>query len=328
MTVLEDQLYAARARVEALEPDDHSEGARRTLEAFGGWCRALGLWEEALKAYDRGLRLCEPENDPTEVSRFLTWKSNVFFHSGIYGRAVEFATQAVSVSPTDLEKAGRMSYFLGLPHLMLGDISNYVSLQQQALDILPTAPEDERERRVAWYRTRLAKGLLLQGDADDARQLIAEQVHAFRQTNPKFGLPWAQLVRGAVEVELSNFAEAEAALAESLSIYERNQQEAYVVDVLTEQSKLAVAQGEPRQAVALAEQAVAEARKGPRVRGGLADTRHLNFALAQAARAYLEIRDRERAAAAYDEALRLAAATNRGLIMRDLLRLGISKALR
>ena len=168
----------------------------------------------------------------------------------------------------------------------------------------------------------------MQGDADGAQELIAEQVHAFRQSNPKFGLPWAQLVRGAVEVELGNFAEAHAALAESLSIYERNQQEAYVVDVLTEQSRLAMAQGGPQQAVDIAERAVAEARKGPRMREGLADTRHLNFALAQAARAYLAVHDQDGGAAAYDEALGLAAATNRGLIMRDLLRLEMPKTIR
>jgi tetratricopeptide (TPR) repeat protein len=328
MTKLQEQLNSARGRVEALIPDDNSEEAKRSLEHLGASCRALGLWDEALKAFDRCLQLCERKKDWAGVSGSLIWKSNVFYHRGIYGRAIELATNAISVSPTDLEKADRMSYYLAMPHLMLGDISKYVSLQDQALDFLRTAPEDERDVREPWYRSRLAKGQLLQGDSDGARRLIAEQGHRFRQSNPKFGLPWAQLVRGAVELELGNFAEANAALAESLSIYEQNQQEAYVVDVLTEQSRLSLAQEDLQQAVEIAGRAVAEGRKGPRMREGLADTRHLNFALAQAARAYSAVHDKDRGAAAYDEALGLAAATNRGLIMRDLLRLEVTKAVR
>lgn len=322
MTKLQKMLDACKAELEALRPDDHSEEAKRSIARLGGGYRALGLWKEALAAFDRGLRLCKEDDDLSGISGFLTWKSNVFFHSGQYGRAIELATRAVSASPTELAKAGRMSYYLALPHLLLGDLEKYVLLEEEAICMLAAAADDEQYRRLAWYRSRLARGLHLHGRSAEARELIVEQVGKLRQLNPKFGLPWAQLVRGAVEVQLGNLAEAEEALAESLSIYRMNQQEAYVVDVLTEQSRLAAARGDSQKAIRLAEEAVGEAGRGPRMSEGLADTRHLNFARAQAARAYLEVEDREQAAAAYDEALRLAAATNRGLIMRDLLRLG------
>jgi len=121
MTKLQEQLNSARARLEALKPDDHSEEAKLSLEHLGASCRALGLWDEALKAFDRCLQLCERKKDWAGVSGSLIWKSNVFCHSGVYGRAIELATQATSVHPTDPEKSNRMSYYLAMPHLMLGD---------------------------------------------------------------------------------------------------------------------------------------------------------------------------------------------------------------
>ena len=148
--------------------------------------------------------------------------------------------------------------------------------------------------------------------------MIEEQVELFRQVNPRYGLPWAQMVQGAIARELGDLPEAHSALEESLSRYKANLQEGYVVDVLTEQSKLAAARGDAPEAARLADEAVTEARRGPRECEGLADTRHLNFALAQAASAHLALGSHERAQIRYQEAMRLAVATSRGLLMRAL----------
>ncbi len=56
MTELRELLEGSKAKVEALQADDHSEEAKRGIAQLGGAYRALGMWDEALETFDRGLR--------------------------------------------------------------------------------------------------------------------------------------------------------------------------------------------------------------------------------------------------------------------------------
>jgi tetratricopeptide (TPR) repeat protein len=129
------------------------------------------------------------------------------------------------------------------------------------------------------------------------------------------------LILGRNLLNLGRPQESEQFLTEALVLFEENGQEGSLVETLVGLSSAAEAMGNSEEARLYADEAVEEAKRGPRKREGLADTRYVNQALIQAAKVYLKLDRRHESIAHYGQAIELAARYNRRLMLAELLRL-------
>lgn len=321
MTPLEKQLNKDKERFEALEPEDRSEEAWKRTTALGASYRALGRWDQALRIFDTGLSQAQEAGETEIASRFLISKSCTFYHMGRYARAIEFATRATVNPIPAVSKAEYISYYLANPYLMLGDLARYLSLQEEAIDLVKLLSDKEEREVLPWTLCRLAKGWDMTGDSERANPVLVDHVAIFRNREHRFGMPFSMLILGENLLHLGKPQESEQFLTEALVLYEANGQEGLLVDTMVALSKAAAAMKNMEEARLYANQAVEEARRGPRKAEGLADTRHLNQALIQAARVYLDLGRKHDSLAFYGEALDLASRSNRRLMLAEILEL-------
>ena len=319
MTPLEKRLDANKDRFEALSREEHSVSAKKCIAKLGGSYRALGLWEDALRIFDIGLSRSRKAGDVDGISEFLTWKSNVHYHMGQYGRAIELATEGLGLEIPDSDRAGRISYYLANPYLMLGDIERYIALQEQALEITKKLPGEILENLEPWILCRLAKGQDMLGVSQKTSPILTEQVQRLRNLKHSFGIPFSLLILGKNLLGLGRLDEAKQTLTESLNLYQKNAQEGFVVDVLVELSEVALAEENCEKAKLHVDRAIEEARKRPRKAEGLGDKRHLNQALVQGAKVYLHLNRRDETLCFHKEALDLALRSNRKLMIAELM---------
>ncbi|TET46472.1 tetratricopeptide repeat protein [candidate division TA06 bacterium] len=325
MTPLEKRLETNKDRFEALSREEHFASAKKCIAKLGGSYRALGLWEDALRVFDIGLSRSLKASDVGGISEFLTWKSNVHYHMGQYGRAIELAAEGLGLEIPDSDRANRISYYLANPYLMLGDIERYIALEEQALEITKKLAGKIPENLEPWILCRLAKGQDMLGVSQKTNPVLTEQVQRFRNLRQTYGIPFSLLILGKNLLGLGKLDEARQTLTESLNLYQKNVQEGFVVDVLVELSEVALTMENCEEARLHVDRAIEEARKGPRKAEGLADKRHLNQALVQGAKVYLRLNGRDRALCFYEEALDLALESNRKLMITELL--GLQKTL-
>ena len=321
MTPLEKQLKQDKGRFEALKPEDHSEEARGRMTALGASYRALGMWDQALRVFSSGLSSAQRVGDTEDTSGFLISMSCTFYHMGHYARAIEYATRATVLPISDLSKAKYVSYYLANPYLMLGDLARYVALQEEAINFTKLLSDKEERECVPWFLCRLARGWDMTGDSERANPVLVDHVAIFRNMEHRFGMPFSMLVLGENLLHLGKPQESEQFLTEALVLYEANGQEGLLVDTVIALSKAAAAMKNMEEARLYADQAVEEARRGPRKAEGLADTRHLNQALIQAAQVYLKLKRKHESLTFYGEALDLASRSNRRLMLAEILRL-------
>jgi len=321
LTPLEKELKQNRECVEALEPGDTSEDARKSITSLGAAYRALGMWEEALRTFDTGLSRAEEAEDPEATSRFLISRSCTFYHMGQYARAIEFATRAIKSRISDVSRAKYISYYLANPYEMLGDMKRYVALQEEAVNLTESFSYQQEQEHLPWILCRLAKGWDMMGYSHRANPVLVDHVAIFRNMNHRFGMPFSMLLLGRNLLNLDRPQESEQFLTEALVLYEENGQEGLLVDTVVALSEAAAAMKNMEEARLYADQAVEEARRGPRRAEGLADKRHLNQALIQSARIYLELGRKHESLVLYGEALEMAARSNRRLMLAELLEL-------
>jgi len=321
MTPLEEQLKISKERFEALRPGEFSESARQCITALGASHRALGMWDEALRIFDIGLSRSAEADDKEATSRFLISKSCTYYHMGNYERAIGFAAEGVGLPISDSKRGEYVSYYLANPYLTLGDIEKYFSLQEMAVEITKGSSGQQRRELEPWILCRLARGFDMLGDSERANLILVEQAKRFRNIKQTYGIPFSLLILGRNLLHLGRLDEARQTLEECLKLYEKNCQEGFVVDAMAGLSEVALAMGDNGKARDCSDRAIREARQGPRKAEGLADKRHLNQALIQSAKVYLHLKERDKAVPLYDEALELAVASNRRLMIAELLEL-------
>jgi tetratricopeptide (TPR) repeat protein len=202
---------------------------------------------------------------------------------------------------------------------MLGDLARYVSLQDEAIDLMKLLSGKEEREVLPWILCRLAKGWDATGNSKRANPVLVDHVAIFRNREHKFGMPFSMLLLGENLLRLGKPQESEQFLTEALVLFEGNGQEGLLVDTMVALSRAAAALKNKEEARLYADQAVEEARRGPRKAEGLADMRHLNQALIQAARAYLDLGRKHESLAFYGEALDLASKSNRRLMLAEIL---------
>jgi tetratricopeptide (TPR) repeat protein len=151
LNTLERQLKTHKENFEMLYAGGYLEELKRCIILLGGTYRALGLWEDTLRIFDIGLSFAVKEKDEEKISGYYIWKSNVYYHSGFYGRAIEFATRALDLNISLVNKAGRISYFLGRPYLMLGDYYKYIDLQNQAVELIKPLDTEISDIDMPWF---------------------------------------------------------------------------------------------------------------------------------------------------------------------------------
>jgi tetratricopeptide (TPR) repeat protein len=289
---------------------------KNSITQLGSSYRALGLWNEALDVFDKGLCLCQENNDTLGTGQFLIWKSNVYYHFGFYGRAIELASKAIEINTPIKARANWISYYLGKPFLMLGDIDRYVRLQNEAVNLIKNLDVDELS--LPWFLSDLAEGLNIIGDSEKAYAIIVEQVGKFKSMNQIHGIPYNLLILGKILLKLNQPAESKEALSEALSYYEKMKRESFIVDTLVELSKVELSRNNICEAKSLADKAIEEARKGPRETEGLADKRHLNGALVNGSRVHFLSNETQKAFELFKEAMSLAIDSNRKLMLQEL----------
>lgn len=321
MTPLEEQLEANKKRFDSLKPGDFSKSARECITALGASCRALGRWEDALQIFDTGVSRAVETHNPEATSGFMISKSCTYYHMGQYPRAIEFATRAISSSLPELKRAEYTSYYLASPYLMLGDLERYRDLQEEALRLTESVSNKGGKDYVPWVLCRLAKAWGMLGDSRKANPVLVDHVAIFRNVEHRYGMPFSMMLLGKNLLRLGKPQESEQYLTEALVLFEENGQEGYLADTLTHLSEAADAMGNLEEARLYADEAIEEARRGPRKAEGLADKRHLNQALIQAARVYSKLDRKHESLAFYGEALDLAARSNRRLMLSELLEL-------
>jgi tetratricopeptide (TPR) repeat protein len=321
LNTLEKQLKTHKKNFELLCLGGCSGKLKRCIVLLGGTYRALGLWEDALKIFDIGLSFSIKEKNEEGISEFFIWKSNVYYHSGFYGRAIEFATKALDLNITVPNKASRISYFLGKPYLMLGDFHKYIDLQNQAVELIKPLDIEIRDIDMPWFLSDLANGLLCMGNAEEAYRIVVKQVEAFKNIGQEHGTPYSLAILGKILLKLNRLDEAEEVLSEALTLYEKLKRECFIVDILVELSKVKWKTGDASMAKYYIDKAIEEARRGPRESEGLADKRHLNGALIQGSRIYTQLSEMNKAKELYREAMALAVESNRKPMIQELLEL-------
>jgi tetratricopeptide (TPR) repeat protein len=321
LTPLEKELKLNKDRFEALAPEDQSDEAMKRITALGASYRALGKWDLALRIFDMGASSAERAGDAEAVSGFLISKSRTFFHMGLYARAIEFATRAIALPVPGVDRADYISRPLANPYLLLGDLNRYVALQQEALSLTKLLQDEEEKEHLPWILCRLAEGWDMMGDHKRANPVLVDHVAIFRSREHRYGLPYSMLILGKNLLNLGRPQESEQFLTEALVLFEENEQEGSLVETLVGLSSAADAMGNMEEARLYADEAVEEAKRGPRKREGLADTRYVNQALIQAAKIYQKLDRRHEALEFYGQGLELAAKYNRRLILAELLKL-------
>lgn len=276
------------------------------------------MWDDALSTFNIGLEYCKNAYDEDGIREYYIWESNVYYHAGLYGRAIESATKGLNCQITDYSRSGDMAYYLGKPYLLLGDVQKYIDLQYKAIKLIEPLDKKLIEYDMAWDLTYLAEGLGYIGDFDSAYEIISEQVPIFKKLNQDHGIPYGLFVLGKIAMGLNKYDEAESALQEAFTLYEKLKRESFVVDIFVEFSKLAIKKNDIWKAKHYVDKAIEEARKGPRESEGLADSIHLNYALVQGAKVYLTSGETEKGQTFYKEAFNLAVDTSRKLLLKEL----------
>lgn len=321
MTPLEKQLNVREEQFDALSSDEYSESANKCLVALGASYRALGMWDEALRIFDIGLSHSDGANDKEAAPRFLISKSCTYYHMGHYGRAIEFASQALGLPISASKRTEYVSYYLANPYLMLGDVEKCVTLQEEAIERTRALSDQQQRDFEPWILCRLEKGHDMLGHSHKANPKLVEQVERFRNLKQTYGIPFSLLILGRNLLHIGKLKEAKQTLEESLELYQKNGQEGFVVDAMAELSETALAMSKSEEAKLHVDRAIEEARMGPRKAEGLADKRHLNQALIQGAKVYLHLKQTDNALTLYEEALDLAVSANRRLMITELLEL-------
>lgn len=293
----------------------------RAARLLGANYRGLGRWSEAETLFSQMRNECESAARPVDANEFSLWISNLHYHMGDYTTAIDLIRKVIEREKNlgnEWQAADIAAYYLAKPLFMTDQMEEHEETVRFTLKAFEDYRPPTFAQRVPFFLCELSNNYCETGRATDAEDLARHQVAEFRQLSVKAGIPLALMTLGKAAVLTGSLDAASEALTEALTTYQSWGKEGFVCDCLVALSQVALARGDFQGAEHYAGQGVAEARLGPRINEGLADTSHLNNALVQAYRVARRHGHQREAEVLRAEAYDLAAKHNRKLILRHL----------
>lgn len=211
-------VYATR-EVEAYRAIGHNYGEARALRTLAIDARSIGDVERASVAFERSLDLHRAANRRSSMALLLADLANNSGVTGDFGRALEYAYDAVAVARTDgnapLEAVGWSA--AALAHQNLGELEVALDAYRR---VRALAPADEA--RLGDSATRMGTIYLALGEVEQAERWLQDglavwQRRGFRaqQSQALLGLGDVEALTGRLESAREHFTTALTLAAES-----------------------------------------------------------------------------------------------------------------
>lgn len=244
--------YLAQGRVAALEqllaqfPADVVSASPRLSLYQGEVCRALGRFDEALRAYEAAERLAHEQQDASSEGHALAFQAAIWGSRGD-SRLRTLAQKALELLPeSDLAGRAFAENALGLSYQMANDMQRARSHFERAREIY-LALGDAAGLSKALHNVALAT--FRQGDIDRARATYKEAIRQAERAGRR-GYPATYSNLAIVHLALGEFDEARAIADEGLMLAQTlgaRRDEGWTLLTLGE---VASAQGQPLRAIA------------------------------------------------------------------------------
>ncbi len=177
----------------------------------------LGSFDRALEAEARARATGEAIGDP-RLQSYATWSTGwIHALTGDADAAIAECQRGLEYSPDPVNSAVVRGH-LGYAYLEKGDVARAVSLLEQSIAQIGQFGFRRLEGR---FLTFLGEACLLGGQFEKARDLVGRGLQITREARYWYGLGWAQLALGRVDLARGALAEATTSLHEALGTFER-----------------------------------------------------------------------------------------------------------
>jgi transcriptional regulator with AAA-type ATPase domain/tetratricopeptide (TPR) repeat protein len=211
----------------------------------------LGRFQAAAEAEARALAVGEASGD-RRLQSYATWTTGwIHALTGDAEAGIAACQRGLESSPDPVNSAVVRGH-LGYAYLESGDVARGIALLEQSAAQVGQFGFRRLEGR---FLTFLGEAHLRDGRLDTARELVVRGLHIMREARYWYGLGWAQLALGRVELARGALGEAAARLDEALGSF-RTIGAAFMVErARLALAELAAARGDRDAAAALLDEA-------------------------------------------------------------------------
>lgn len=208
-------LDLAIREVEAYRAIGHDYGEARALRTVGIDARSVGEIEQASAAFTRSLEMHRAANRRSSIVLLLADLANDSGASGDFGRALEFAYEAIDMARADgnarLEAIGWSA--AALAHQSLGELEVSLDAYRRTRTLAPT--DDVRQADSA---TRMGAAYLALGDAAQAERSLQEGLALWQRRGFRAQQAQALIGLGDVAIRLGRLDRAREHFAAAISL--------------------------------------------------------------------------------------------------------------